>query len=188
MSRYALATTALLATLALPATGTAQETLPPGSLIGQAIAADLPEAGLDFVVSQFTDLIPPDLVIGSTPVEEIADIWVCTQDFWLENLVVHTEITSITSDGQSPASYPPDGALVINVALTLSINDPNDTATLYLDGCLDYVCNLHTTPANVTFNLPVTLKISQDANGDDFVDIVFGEVSQNIEQAMSGAI
>jgi len=188
MSRYALALPALIATLALPAGASAQETLPPGSLIGEAIAADLPEAGLDYVVSQFTDLIPPDLVIGSTPVEEIADIWVCTQDFWLENLVVHTEITSITSDGRSPATYPPDGALVVTVALTLSINDPSDTATLYLDGCLDYVCNLHTTPADVTFELPVTLKISQDGNGDDFVDIVFGEVEQNIQSAMAGAI
>ncbi|MCO4773306.1 MAG: hypothetical protein KDA24_24945 [Deltaproteobacteria bacterium] len=185
----ALTLTLALAAFALPRPADAQETLPPGTLIAEAIAADLPEAGLDYVVSNFTGLIPPDLVIGSIPTQEIFEIpWVCTEDVWIDNLVVHTEITSITSDGQSPATYPPDGALVVNVNLTLSINDPSDTATLYLDGCIDYVCNMHTTPADVTLSLPVTLKISQDANGDDFVDIVFGELAQNIEAAMQGAI
>ena len=154
----------LVAALAAPLPATAQETLPPGTLIAEALAADLPEAGLDFVVSQFSGLIPPDLVIGSIPTQEIADIWVCSQDFWIDNLVVHTEVNSITSDGQSPATYPPDGALVVNVNLTLSINDPVDTATVYLDGCLDYVCNLHTTPADINVSLPVTLKISQDSS------------------------
>lgn len=171
-----------------PESAEAQETLPPGSLVGEAIAADLPEAGLDFIVGEFTGLIPPDLVIGSIPSQELVDLFLCTEDFWIDNLVVHTTINSITSDGQSPASYPPDGALLVNVDLTLSINDPSDTATLYLDGCIDYVCNLHTTPSDVLITLPVTLRMDQDQNGDDFVDIEFGPLQHNIESALAGAI
>jgi len=187
ISSLALPMAAALLALS-PGSAGAQDTLPPGTLIGEAVSADIPEAGIDFIVSEFTGLIPPDLVIGSIPQQELLDIFICSEDFWLDNLVVHTQINAITSDGQSPATYPPDGALVVNVDLTLSINDPVDTATMYLDGCIDYVCNLHTTPASVQLSLPITLRIAQDANGDDYVDIEFGGLAHNIEQALGGTI
>jgi hypothetical protein len=188
MARSLLVLPLAAALLALPAVGHAQDTLPPGTLVAEAIAADLPEAGLDFIVGEFTGLIPPDLIIGSIPSQELIDLFLCTEDFWLDNLIVHTTVNAITSDGQSPATYPPDGALVVNVDVTLSINDPVDTATLTLDGCIDYVCNLHTTPADVQLSLPVTLRMAQDQNGDDYVDIEFGDLVHNIQQALAGTI
>lgn len=177
----------LLATMALalitlrPAPAHAQDTLPPGTPVGEAIAADITEAGVNYIASQFLDLIPPDLVIGSIPSQEIIDLFLCTENFWIDNLIVHTQINSVTVDGQVDA-------LVLNVDLDLWLNDPSDTATVYLDGCIDYVCNLHTVPANVVISLPVTLAIAQDANGDDFVDIEFGALSHNIQAALAGAI
>ena len=177
--------TVLLATLVFAAVTArpvrAQETLPPGTPIGEAIAADITEAGVNYIASQFLDLIPPDLIIGSIPAQELIDLWVCTENFWIDNLVVHTVINSVTVDGQVDA-------LVLNVDLDLWLNDPSDTATVYLDGCIDYVCNLHTTPANVVISLPVTLAIAQDDNGDDFIDIEFGALSHNIQAALAGAI
>ena len=174
-----LATFALSAFAAVPAH--AQDTLPPGTPVGEAIAADITEAGVNYIASQFLDIIPPDLVIGSIPSQELIDLWVCTENFWLDNLIVHTQINSVTVDGQVDA-------LVLNVDLDLWLNDPSDTATMYLDGCIDYVCNLHTTPANVVMSLPVTLAIAQDQNGDDFVDITIGDLSHNIQAALAGAI
>ena len=159
----------------------AQDTLPPGILVGEAIAADITEAGVNYIAEQFLGIIPPTLTIGSIPSQELIDLWVCTEDFWIDNLVVNTQINSVTVDGQTDA-------LVLNVDLDLWINDPSNTATVYLDGCIDYVCNLHTTPANVVISLPVTLGIAQDGNGDDFVDITFGDLSHNIQSALAGAI
>ena len=190
MSPLRTAAAALAFTLALPALATAQDTLPPGTMVAEAIAADLPEEGVNFSASNFLGLIPPDLVIGSIPSQEIFEIpWVCTQDVWLENLVLHTTVNAITADGVPPGGNYPDGALVVNVNVTISVNDPNDTASVFFDGCLDYVCNLHTVPATVNLDLPVTLRTAvNQETGEDFIDIEFGALQHNIEAALGGTI
>ena len=180
--QFALLAPAIVLTLCAARPAQAQDTLPPGILVGDAISADITETGVNYIAEQFLGLIPPDLTIGSIPPQQIFEIpWVCTEEFWIDNLIVHTQINSVTVDGQ-------EDALVLNVDLDLWLNDPSDTATVYLDGCIDYVCNLHTTPANVVMSLPVTLAIAQDENGDDFVDITFGDLSHNIQSALAGAI
>jgi hypothetical protein len=166
----------------LPSRGArAEEYLPAGSPIEQALSADLAEAGLNFLLGEVSAFLPPDLVVGTIPSQELVDLFFCQQDFWLENLVIHTAIHSITADGT------PD-ALRLIASVDVWINDPANPAVVKLAGCMDYTCFMYTEPATFVLEIPITFALSADENGDPYVDVVIGEMTHNIEEAMQGKV
>jgi len=170
---------ALVAFLAAPAA--AQDTIPAQTPIEQALSADITEQGFDHILGLVTEFLPPDLTIGAIPRQEIIDIFICQLDLLLDNLTIHTEVTSLYVEAT------PDGLdLVANI--TLSINDPSDPAIVEFDGCLNYVCFLYTDPAPVQLRMPLNMAMATDEAGDPYVDVTFGELQHNIEDAMAGAV
>lgn len=169
------------AALLLAAPASAQDRIAAGTPIEQGLGVDLTEAGFNTILEQLVGFIPPDLVIGSIPSQELVDIFFCQQNFWLENLVVHTQLDSATVEGY-------DDRMEAVIRLDLWINDPADPAVVHLDGCLDYVCFLHTDPAQLEIRLPITLALATDINNEPFVDFTFGALSHNIDTALDGAV
>lgn len=159
----------------------AQDTLAPGSPIEEGLGADITEEGFNTLLGLVGDFIPPDLIIGSIPSQEIVDLFFCTENLLLDNLVIHTAINSITVDGT------PD-ALVLVADIDVWINTPEDPAILTLAGCIDYVCLLHTDPATIVVQMPITMALSADEAGDPFVDVTLGALQHNIEAAMANTV
>ena len=159
----------------------AQDFLPPGAPIESALSADITEEGVTRILELFTGVIPDELVIGTIPPQELVDAILCTQNFWLENVVVSMQVDALWADGT------PD-ALEIVALVTIQLNDSANPANMIFDGCLDYVCLLHTDAVQVELHLPVTMAISADDAGDPFIDVTIHELSHNIEAAMGGAI
>lgn len=175
-----LAFFAPLALLLAPA-AYAQEHIPAGTPIDEGVGVDLTEAGFNTVLEQIVGFIPPDLVIGSIPSQELVDIFFCAQNFWLDNLVVHTQLDSATVEGY-------DDRLEAVIRLDLWINDPADPAVVHLDGCLDYVCFLYTDPAQLEIRLPITMALATDVNNEPYIDVAFGAMSHNLGTALDGAV
>jgi hypothetical protein len=180
LSRFAPAALALLL-LAAPSVAAAQEYLPPGAPIESALSADLTEEGVTFLLEQVTGIFPEQLVVGTIPSQELVDAIFCTQNFWLENLVINLEVDALWADGT------PD-ALEVVAQITVQLNDETDPANMVFDGCLDYLCLLHTDPVQVEIRLPISMAISADDAGDPFVDVTIHPIDHNIETAMAGAI
>lgn len=181
MSTFRTSCLAILSLQLLAAPAIAQDTLPAGSPIEEALGADLTEAGMDYVLGYVGDFLPPDLVVGTVPNQEIADIWVCQENLELRNLVVHSDINSITVDG-TPA------ALNLAVDVNVWINTPDDPAIVDLNGCIDYICLLYTDPAQLVLQIPITMALSADAEGNPFVDVIIGALSHNIQDAMQNKV
>ena len=183
MGRFLRLTTAILPLVLLLAPGpaTAQDYLPPGAPIESALSADITEEGVTFLLEQVTGIFPPELVIGTIPPQELVDIFICTQNFWLENLVINMEVDALWAEGT------PQG-LEIVAQVTIQLNDETNPANMVFDGCLDYVCLLHTDPVQVEIRLPISMAISADDAGDPFIDVTIHPISHNIETAMQGAI
>ena len=178
LTRPALAFFALAIAAAAPAWG--QDTLPPGNPIEEGVGADITEEGFDTLLGLVGDFIPPDLVIGSIPEQDV-DLFFCTENLQLDNLVIHTAINSITVDGT------PSG-LVLVADIDVWINTPDDPAIVTLAGCIDDVCLLHTDPATIVVEMPITLALSADEAGDPFIDVTLGALSHNISDAMSNTV
>jgi len=212
----ALLTAASLLASAAPAQ--AQELLPVGSPIAEGVGLDATEAGINAILELAQDFIPPDMVIGTTPdqgfpIEDpLFGFLICTQYFRLENLVIHTEMNSMTIEAD-------EDSLDLVVDLNMWINEPvggwpdsgddddssaagddDDSAAstgpvgpavIVFHGdniCMDYVCFLYTEPANLVLRIPISLALSADAQGDPFVDVTFGALEHNIAAAMEGKI
>jgi hypothetical protein len=160
----------------------AQDYLEPGALIEDGLGIDTTEEGFDSILGIALDFLPPDLTIGSIPPQEIADIWVCSQDLAVDNLVLHTDIQSASIEATSTG-------LVLQLELDLWLNTPSDPAVVSFDGCIDYVCLLHTDPANIQIQFPIAMALTTDPNsGEDFIDVTLGEFTHNIESAMQNAV
>lgn len=180
--RLATAVLSLLTVALFPAfEAHAQEYLPPGAAIESALSADVTEEGVTFLLEQVAGIFPEELVVGTIPSQELVDIFICTQNFWLENLVINLTVDNLWADGT------PD-ALEIVALVTVQLNDETNPANMIFDGCLDYVCLLHTDPVQVEIRLPISMAISADDAGDPFVDVTIHGIEHNIETAMQGAI
>ncbi len=59
---------------------------------------------------------------------------------------------------------------------------------MIFDGCLDYVCLLHTDATDIEIRLPVTLLLSAMEDGTPFIDVVIAAISHNISSALDGRI
>jgi len=174
----------LLPVMLLAGTGPAhsQDYLAPGAFIEEGIGLDITEAGFDSLLGLAADFVPPDMVIGSIPPQEIADLFFCSQDLAIDNLVLHTDVQDVSIDATS------DG-LVLHLTLDLWINDPNDPAIVSFDGCIDYICFLHSDPANIQIQMPLSMALATDpATGEEFIDVTLGDLSHNIEAAMQNKI
>jgi hypothetical protein len=166
--------------LATPAA--AQEYLPPGSSIEEGIGLDITEGGFAHILSLVGNVLPPDLTIGEIPAQELLEIpFICTETLVLENLIIHTEINSITIDGTPTA-------LVLRADINMWLNTPDDAAIINFTGCLDYTCLLHSDPANIIIDFPLTLALATDDEGSPFIDVTFGTLSHNIEEAMANKV
>ena len=182
--RTPLLTAALIFSIAAiqPALAQDQDYLEPGTLIDQSLGLDITEAGFDSMLGMALDFLPPDLTIGSIPPQEIADLFFCSQDLALDNLVLHTDVQSVSIEATSTG-------LVLQMALDLWINTSSDPAVVSFDGCIDYVCLLHTDPANIQIQFPIAMALATDPNsGEDFIDVTLGEFSHNIEAAMQNTV
>jgi len=148
----------LLATLAAASLGLSaapahsQELLPPGSVIQEGLSLDITEAGFNVILGLAQDFIPPDLIIGTTPdqsfpVEDpLFGFLICTQTLHLENLVIHTQMNSLTLEADSDS-------LDLVVDLDFWINEPGC--------CLDQAgCPGSEDP-------PWVLPCGQGSSGDD---------------------
>ena len=167
--------------LLLAAPVSAQDTLPPGSPIADGVSLDITEDGFAHILGLVGDFLPPDLTVGSVPAQEIVDLLFCQETLTLDNLVIHSAINSMTIDGTPTA-------LILRADLDLWINTPDDPAIVTLGGCIDYVCLLHTDPANIILDIPMTLELSANDAGDPFIDVTFGALSHNIEAAMANTV
>lgn len=180
LSRLAPAAFALVLILsARPAV--AQDFLPPGAPIESALCADITEEGVTFLLEQVTGILPAELVVGTIPPQQIVDAFICTLDFWLENVVVHMQIDSLWAEGTPEA-------LEIVAEVTIQLNDEANPANMVFDGCMNYVCLLHTDAVQVELRLPVSMALSADEVGDPFIDVTIHELTHDIESAMGGAI
>ena len=168
--------------LSLPSAAAAQDTLPPGSPIAEGVGLDITEAGFDHLLGLVDGLLPPDLVIGSIPPQDVADLLFCTLQLELDNLIVHSTINEITIDGT------PD-ALLLHVDMNVWINTPDDPAIVTISGCsMDTVCLLYTDPANFLIDVPISFAMGTNADGDPIIDVTIGELSHNIEAAMQNKV
>jgi hypothetical protein len=190
------------------------EVVPPHP-ITEGLGIDVTEAGFNVILELAEDFIPPDLVIGTTPPQALSSIpFVCDpQNFHLENLVIHTEMQSMTIEAD-------DDSLDLVIDLNLWINEPvggwpsagddDDSAQPGDDddsagsgvpegpavvvfqgndwGCLNYVCFLYTDPANLQLRIPISMAMAWDDLGDPFIDVTFGALEHNITAAMQGKI
>ena len=166
--------------LATPARS-AEVLLPPGQFIDEAIAIDLNASALDFLLAEVVDAVPDSLVVGSTPVEEVASLILCSQDFWLQNLVIHSDIHVATVQVT-------EGSMALVMNLDLWVNSQSSPAYLVLDGCIDDACALWMDPSNVELRLPMAFQLVTDGAGNSFVDMNFGNVQQDITTAVQTSL
>ena len=190
-----------------------QEFLPPGSPIEEGLGIDATEAGINEILGLAQDFIPPDLVIGSVPAQELFSIpFLCDPyTFEIENLLIHTEMNSMVVEADTDS-------LDLVLDLDLWVNEPTGgwpqtgddddssgddddsaaadlpegPAVVTIEGedwaCLGYNCGLYTDPANLLIRIPISMELSADELGDPFVDVSFGQLEHNIVDAMDGKI
>jgi len=165
-----------------PGPAEAEDYLEPGAFIEEGIALDITEQGFDSMLGLVVDFLPPDMVIGSIPSQEIADLFLCTQDLAIDNLIIHTDIQDVSIDAS------PSG-LTLQLNLDIWINTEADPAIVSFDGCIDYICFLHSDPANIQILMPLSMALATDpATGEDFIDVTLGQFTHNIETAMQNKI
>ncbi|MEE2829959.1 MAG: hypothetical protein VX498_12285 [Myxococcota bacterium] len=164
--------------LCSPSSVQAQEDLlPAGAFVEEAIAIDINGSMLDFVVQEVIDAIPATLVVGSIPPEEVISLLLCSQDFWVENLTIHTEVHLATVQTL-------DTSMALVLDLDLWVNVPENPAWIVLDGCIDDACALWMEPANVQLRLPMAFVLATDDEGLPYVDFNLGTLQQDITDAI----
>jgi hypothetical protein len=182
-TRSLLLTLALTPLLLLARPGQAQDYLQPGAFIDEGIGLDITEQGFNSILGLATDFLPPDLVIGSIPAQEIASIpFICDMTLAIDNLILHTDVQDISVEA-TPAG------LVLQMNLDLWINSPEDPAIVTIECGSEYICFLYSDPANIQIQMPLTMALATDPiTGEDFIDVTLGELIHNIEAAMQNKI
>ncbi len=151
--------------------------LPAGEFIEEAVVLDLNASLFDFIIERVVDSIPPSLVVGAIPPEEVIDLWICSQDFWVENLTINTTF-------HAAEFHASEAGLNLYLDFDFSVNSPWNPAWIVLDGCIDDACGLWVDPARVQVQLPISLALAYDEIGEPYVDVELGPLSQNITDAV----
>ncbi len=214
MSRILLSVMLCAAGLCLaPSTLHSQEFLPPGSPIEEGLGIDATEAGLNEILGLAGDFLPPDLIIGTIPAQELFSIpFVCDPyTFRIENLVIHTEMNSLAVEADNDSldlvidmnlwvNEPPGGWPGAGDDDDSSGDDddsagvvvPQGPATITIEGddwgCIGYNCALYIDPSNLVLRIPISMELSADELGDPFIDVIFGALEHNLVTAMDGNI
>jgi len=160
--------------LALPAgllpVPAAADTLPLGTFIDEGLSIDLTRAGIARPVELAVANIPPDLVIGTTPGQELIDLLLCSQDFQVQNLVVFMSFETATVSSSAAGMF-------LDVDLQIRVNSSGDPAWVVMDGCFDFSCFLYTDPATLVVELPMQLQL---LSAQQRIDLQLGPLNQNI--------
>ncbi len=192
----------------------AQEVLPGDSSIDEGLGIDATEQGINEILTLAQDFLPPYVVIGTIPNQELFAIpFVCDPyTFRLENLVLYTEMNSVTVEASSDS-------LDLVVDLNLSVNEPEGgwsasgdddddsagddddsaadeipegPAVAFIEGedwgCLGYNCAVYVEPSNLLLRVPISSGLSTDELGEPFIDVNFGQLEHNVAEAMDGKI
>lgn len=156
--------------LATPAS--AEDLLPPGDFVRQAVALEIRQNLLDGLIEPFVADITPTLTIGSTPWQEVADVWLCSQDVQVQNLQMHfdLDVAELRADHD---------AIRFVLQGILQINQPWDPAWVVLSGCLDDACALWSDEAQIFVHVPITLDLIPGG-----VDVQMGPVEQNLADVL----
>lgn len=163
-------TALLLLGLSVGAPAEAEEVLPPGSFLSEGISIDLTKAGIARPVELMVQGIPPDLVIGTTPGQELINLLLCSEDLQVQNLIVHTQFENATV-------YASAAGMFLDIDMGLRVNNASNPSWVVLDGCFDFECFLYTDPATLIVELPITLEL---VPGQQRVDLQLGPLNQNI--------
>lgn len=166
----ALVLPALVALLLAPSLAPAEEVLPVGTFLPDGLSIDLTKAGIARPMELAVQGIPPDLVIGTTPGQELINLWLCSEDFQVQNLTVFTEFQTATVSASAAGMF-------LDIDMGLRVNNASNPAYVVLDGCFDFECFLYTDPATLVVELPINLVLLP---GQDRVDVQFGALNQNI--------
>lgn len=177
-TRVAALTTALALATALPASA---------DPIVEAISADITEAGLEFVIGEVTTFLPPDLVIGSIPGQNIIDVFECSSTVFMHNLVLHTLVEDILVHAD-------EDALTLELNIWLWVNeeaaqaDVDIISTGFFCGAFDYACDLYTDPARMSISIPLTLTLGVNDAGEEALLMDAGDLQHNIQEALANEI
>ena len=161
----------------VPAIGRA-DTLPPGAWIDDGLSIDLTRAGIARPVELAVANLPSELVIGTTPGQELIDLLLCSQDFQVQNLVVFLSFETATVSSSAAGMF-------LDVDLQIRVNSGADPAYVVMDGCFDFSCFLYTDPATLIVELPMRLAL--DSAGQR-VDLQLGALNQNIGWIIQNAV
>lgn len=148
----------------------AQEVLPPGTFLPDGLSIDLTKAGIARPLELMVQGIPPDLVIGTTPGQELINLLLCSEDFEVQNLTVFTEFQTATVSASAAGMF-------LDIDMGLRVNSSANPAWVVLDGCFDFECFLYTDPATLLVELPMQLAL---VPGQDRIDLQLGPLNQNI--------
>ncbi|MCP4870468.1 MAG: hypothetical protein GY898_17330 [Proteobacteria bacterium] len=168
-----------LAAVALCGTSTPAraDLLPAGQFIEEAVVLDLNASFFAYVMDEVMAGLPSSLVVGSIPPEEVINLLLCSQDFWVENLTINTDFYVSELVAQ-------EDQLLLIMDFDLSVNHPSNPAWIILDGCIDDACGLWVDPAQVHVEMPIRMELAYDAEGDPYIDFELGPLQQDITDAM----
>lgn len=158
-------------------TSARSDLLPAGDFVDEAVALDINASFFSFLLDEVLASVPPTLVVGATAPAEVIDLWLCGQDYWIENLTIYTEFHVAAIQSTS-------AGFKLVLTFDLAVNTPGNPAWIVLDGCIDDACGLWVDPAQVHVELPFDLSLSTNAAGEPFVDLEFGALQQDITDAM----
>jgi hypothetical protein len=163
---------AALTALALVASTARADVLPPGTFLYEAAAFDVTVAVLNEPLQDLAASIPSQITIGTSPGQELIDLLLCSEDFWVENLWIRTEVQNLELLAGPTGMH-------LDVDIGIQVNQSNDPAYVVMDGCFDFVCTLYTNPAVLSVDLPIEFEM---ANGPDgpFIDATIGPLSNNL--------
>jgi len=159
-----------LATLLLPAAFA--DTLPPGSVIDEALSARVSEDALDSLGVLVPQFIPSDIPVDD--ISESVDLFICEPGIWMSNIQVDVafgwvDITTVP------------GEIQLAAGLDVSINSPSNPFGLDLDYCLgDTSCPGYVDPFEVVINTSLGLEIIEDADGNKILDATLGALDYDL--------
>ena len=156
--------------LGAPCAVNAQEVLLPGTFLAEGLSIDLTRAGIARPVELMVEALPPELIIGTTPGQELINLLLCREDLQVQNLVVNTWFETATVSASASGMF-------LDIDMNVRVNSGSDPAWVILDGCFDFECFLYTDPATLIVELPINLQLLP---GQQRVDLQLGPLNQNI--------
>ncbi len=156
--------------LALVSARADAEVLPPGAFLADGLSIDLTKAGIARPVELLVQGVPPELVIGTTPGQELINLLLCREDLQVQNLTVFTSFETATVSASAAGMF-------LDVDMALRVNSASNPAWAVLDGCFDFECFLYTDPATLVVELPIELAL---VPGQQRIDLRLGPLNQNI--------